>query len=200
MLTLYHAPNTRSVKVRWLLEEMGINYRLETRELQLGGGFHSQNVPGGKFPAVTDGDVVMNESAAIMEYILDRYGPAGLAPARDSSGWPLFLQWLHYAESTAFPVFQNIAFHSFQLAESMRAPVVVANETPWAKDILKHIDQQLAAGGYLLGSRFSAADIQLGFAVFMAQRIGLVDGYSHVAAWLQRLQQRPALARALAEP
>lgn len=195
-MKLYHAPNTRSLKVLWLLEELGVDYELERCSLSIGGGFHSQPIPGGKFPAFEDGGVVMNESGAIIEYILDRYDNNQLAPSRASSDWPMFLTWLHYAESTAFPVFQNVAFHTVQLAEELRAPIVAKTETPWAHDILNHINSALKGNTYILGRRFTAADIQLGFAVFMAKRLHLIDQHSNVASWVSRLERRPALQRA----
>lgn len=197
-MKLHHAQGTRSVKVLWLLEELDLDYELERHELALGGGFHSQNIPGGKFPAFEDGHVVMNESGAILEYVLERYGKGALAPDRKSPAWPQFLKWLHYAEATAFPVFQNIAFHTFQLSVEKRAPIVVETETPWAHDILNHIDKSLAGRDYLLGDAFGAADIQMGFAVFMAQRLDLLKPHENVQAWLDRLARRPALQTALA--
>ncbi len=77
-MKLYHARNTRSVKIVWLLEELSIDYDLDRCELARGGGFHSQSIPGGKFPAFEDDGIVMNESGAIIEYILDRYGNGAL--------------------------------------------------------------------------------------------------------------------------
>lgn len=195
-MKLYHAPNTRSLKILWLLEELGLDYELDKRELDRGGGFHSQTIPGGKFPAFEDGPVVMNESGAIMEYILDRYDDGSLAPRRTSPEWPAFLTWLHYAESTAFPVFQNVGFHTFLLPEAQRAGVVAETETPWAHDILNHIDGALVGREYLLGDRFGAADIQLGFATFLAKRLNLLEQHPEVASWLSRLEARPALRRA----
>lgn len=196
-MKLYHAKNTRSVKILWLLEELHIDYDIKRCELSRGGGFHSQSVPGGKFPALEDGDIVMNESGAIVEYILDCYGNGALAPDRSSPLWPQFLAWLHYAESTAFPVFQNVAFHTFQLPEEQRAPVVVKTETPWAHDILSHVNKSLTGRDYLLGDQFTAADIQMGFAFFMAKRLGLVTEYSNVTRWLAQLERRPSLQKSL---
>jgi glutathione S-transferase len=197
MVTLFHSPETRSIKVRWLLEELGIEYRLEERKLERGAPMHSQDVPGGKFPAIRDGDVEMIESGAIVEYLLDRYGDGRLSPPRESPQWAKFLQWMYYAEGTAFPPLQNLLAHTSQLPEAQRSPVVVATETPWAHGILRFVDDALEGRSYLLGEEFSAADIMMGFSVFFAQQLDLLSDYENIGPWLARLQKRPALHRAL---
>ena len=197
MITLFHAKNTRSLRVRWLLEELGVEYRLEERALKLGGGTHSQDTPGGKFPAIRDGAVDMIESGAILEYVLDRYGTGRLSPRRESPEWADHLQWVHFAEGTAFPPLQNVAAHTFQLPEPQRAQVVVETETPWVHGVLRFVDDALEGRSYLLGDDFMAADIMLGFSIFMAQRLELLSDYPNIRSWLERLQERPALHRAL---
>ena len=102
MLTLYYAPRTRAVRVRWLLEELGVPHELRRVPfVPPTGGFFSQATPLGKFPVLVDGDVTIFESGAIVEYVLERYGQGRLAPAAGSPLRGPFLQWLHFAEATA---------------------------------------------------------------------------------------------------
>jgi glutathione S-transferase len=104
MIKLYFAPRTRAVRIAWLLEELGLPYELVRGEfLPPAKRFFSQTTPSGKYPTIEDGDVTMCESGAIVEYILERYGDGRLAPAPGTPQRAAFLQWLHFAESTAFP-------------------------------------------------------------------------------------------------
>jgi glutathione S-transferase len=104
VIKLYFAPRTRSVRILWLLEELDLPYELERVEFQPPATkFFAQSAPLGKLPTIEDGDVVMCESGAIVEYILERYGEGRLAPPVGSRDRPAFLQWLHFSESTAFP-------------------------------------------------------------------------------------------------
>src|SRR5262245_58438734 len=102
MIKLYFAPRTRSVRVRWLLEELGIPHDLERVEFIDPTKPFAQRTPLGKFPVIEDGDVTLCESGAIIEYILERYGNGRLAPAIGSPLRGEFLQWMHFAEGTAF--------------------------------------------------------------------------------------------------
>ena len=103
MLKVYYAPRTRAVRVIWLLEELGLPYSLARVEfMPTTREFFIQKSPLGKLPKLEDGDVVICESDAIVEYILERHGAGRLAPAIGSPNRPALLQWLHFAESTAF--------------------------------------------------------------------------------------------------
>lgn len=124
MLALYFAPRTRSVRVRWLLEELGLPHEL--RRVPFApptGGFFSQSTPLGKFPVLEDDEVTISESGAIVEYVLERYGGGRLAPRPGSPARGLFLQWLHFAEATAFPPLGTIVWHTLykQDAQGCRA-------------------------------------------------------------------------------
>ena len=104
-MKLYHSPRTRSVRIYWLLEELGVPYELEVVDFTLPVSPprpFAQRSPFGKFPAFVDGDVAMFESGAILEYVLERYGKGRLAPAPGTPQRAAFLQWVHFAEATAF--------------------------------------------------------------------------------------------------
>ena len=196
LIKLYHCKGTRSIRIYWLLEELGIPFELCEMQMRITGRTHTQPVPGGKFPAIEDGNVVMSESGAIVEYILDRYGEGRLQPARESAQWGEFLQWLHFAEGTAFPNLQNVAFHSHQLPPDKRVQAVIDLEMPFVEGMLDRVNQALAGRSYLLGAEFSAADIMLGFSLFLAKRLRLLGPYPNIAGWLERLEARPALQKA----
>src|ERR1041384_1272784 len=112
MIKLYHAPFTRSIRVLWLLEELGVPYELERVAFQPPKHPFSQPTPYGKVPAIADGDVEMIESGAIVEYGPERYGKGKLAPAPGSPERGPFLQWLHFAEATALPPVGDIVRHT----------------------------------------------------------------------------------------
>jgi glutathione S-transferase len=112
VIALWFAPRTRAVRVRWLLEELGVPYELRRVEFQRPERAFSQHTPLGKLPVIEDDGVVICESGAIVEYVLERYGEGRLAPSIGSSLRGPFLQWMHFAEATAFPPLGVIVWHA----------------------------------------------------------------------------------------
>ncbi len=199
MIKLYHALGTRSVRVRWLLEELGVEYELvqvtfrPTRD-----SFFIQDTPTGKIPTVVDGDVVMAESGAMIEYILDRHGQGRFVPNRDSPLWPKYLQWLHFAEATAFPPIGMLAWLTVYREDAAQHPALINDAMHRARTTLQQVENALAAHDYLLGEDFTAADVMMGFTVLAAQRLNVLDSnFNRLHGYLQRLLARPALQRAL---
>lgn len=201
MINLYHSPRTRSVRIYWLLEELGVPYQLETLAFTpdaLKGPEYLKVHPLGKLPAIQDGDVTMFESGAILEYILEQYGNGRLAPAPGSAARAAFLQWVHFAEATATPPLADIAQHMLFKPEAERIPAVIADAQARVAVVLGALEQALAGKQYLLGSEFSAADIMMGYSLLLVKWFGLLTPeYPNVTAYLARLQQRPALQKAL---
>jgi glutathione S-transferase len=163
MIKLYHAPLSRSARIYWLLEELGLRYELETVEFTPPTKPFAQRAPLGKFPTIEDGEVTMFESGAILEYILERYGEGRLAPAPDTPLRAAFLQWVHFAEATAFPPLGQIAWNLVFKPEAERNPEVVAESRAMATAALGVLEEALRGRDHLLGSEFSAADIMLGY-------------------------------------
>jgi glutathione S-transferase len=194
MIVLYHAPRTRSVRIHWLLEELGIPYRLEVVEfVPPGSGPFAQRTPFGKLPAIEDGDVKMFESGAIVEYILDRYGRGRLAPAPGTSARGPYLQWIHFAEATAFPPIGNLAWHMMFRQDADQLPGAMADYRGWALGALDVLERALAGKDYLLGGELSGADIMMGYTVICMKWLGLLDErHPNVAGYLARLGERPA--------
>jgi len=197
MIRLYFAPRTRAVRVRWLLEELGLPYELERVEFNLPQRVFSQNTPMGKLPVIEDGDVTICESGAILEYILERYGDGRLAPPIGSPLRGPFLQWVHFAEATAFPPIGVIVWHTLYRGDAGEIPGVIASARDRARGGFAFVEQALAGKRYLLGDEFSAADIMMGFTLVAARTLGVLDeSYPGITAYLARLEARPALRRA----
>jgi glutathione S-transferase len=197
MITLYFAPRTRAVRVRWLLEELGLPYRLERVTFQVPTNAFAQATPLGKIPVIEDDGVVICESGAIVEYILERYGEGRLAPPIGSPLRGPFLQWVHFAEATAFPPLGVIVWHTLYQGDAAAIPTVMASARERALASFALVERALGDGPYLLGAEFSAADVMMGFTLLAARLLGVLDG-SHPAllAYLTRLESRPAFQRA----
>lgn len=203
--TLFHAPNSRSVRPRWALEEMGLPYRLERVEFTRGdvGGeaFRAIN-PLQKVPAFKDGDTVILESLAIVEYLITRYGPTPLAVAPDESDYGRYLEWMHFGEATMAMAVNLTLAHTVLLPEAHRDPKVAA----WARNQVDHqlaaLDKRGLADGraYLAADRFTAADISLGYMLFLLKIVKQFDGAPDgVRAYFDRLRERPAWVAASAD-
>src|SRR5262245_54351832 len=197
MIKLYFAPRTRAVRVRWLLEELGLPHELRRVAFNRPDRVFSQETPLGKFPVIEDGDVTICESGAIVEYILERYGEGRLAPAIGSPLRGEFLQWIHFAEGTAFPPLGVIVWHTLYEGNAAEIPDVIASARRRALGALDFLERALAGKTYLLGSEFSAADIMMGFTLAAARVLGVLDErYPALTGYLARLESRPAFQRA----
>jgi glutathione S-transferase len=198
MLKLYHSPRTRSVRIYWLLEELGLPYELQVVEFTPPAGkTFAQQTPFGKLPALRDGDLEMFESGAILEYLLERYGQGRLAPAPGTAERGPFFQWIHFAEATAFPPLGNMAWHTMFRRDADTMPNAMADYRTWAVGALDVLEHALAGKSYLLGAEFSGADIMMGYTVQVAKWFGMLgDAYPNLNAYLTRLQARPAFQKA----
>jgi glutathione S-transferase len=199
-MKLWYAPRTRAVRVRWLLEELDVPYELERVAFRpTTGRFFIQDTPTGKIPTLADGEVVMAESGAIVEYILERHGEGRLAPPPGSDDRARFLQWLHFAESTAFPPIGTYVWLTVYRADAADHPGLVTDARSRIQGTLQQVELVLARAPYLLGEEFTAADIMMGFTVMAARMLGVLgDDFPALNAYVERLERRPALQRALA--
>jgi glutathione S-transferase len=199
MIKLYHAPMSRSIRIHWLLEELGIPYQLQTVEFQIPNLPFSQLTPLKKLPVLEDGDVMMLESGAILEYLLERYGGGRFAPPVGSAQRAAYLQWLHFAEATAFPPLGEIVRNTMFKPEAERIPAVVEDARARARVTFDVVERHLADKRYLLGAEFSGADMMMGFTLLAAKRLGVLDDtFPNLGAYLGRLLARPALKKVLA--
>ena len=198
MIKLYQAPRTRSLRVLWLLEELGLPFELVTIEYQPPATPFAQQTPSGKFPTLEDGATVMFESGAIVEYLLECYGQGRLGPRAGEPERGVFLQWLHFAEATLLPPLVEILRHTLLKPEAERIPAVVADAKIRAAVTLEVLERRLQDREYLLGTDyFTAADIMMGYGVQWAAAMGLLANSPNLRAYHERLSSRRALKKAL---
>jgi glutathione S-transferase len=200
-MKIYFAPDTRAVRIVWLCEELGLDYELETFQL----GDPAMRAPDylavnplGRVPTLEDGDVTLSESGAIVEYILARHGGGQLVPETSSPDFAPYLQWLHFAEGMLMPPVNVIVVETILLPAERRNQVNVDRATKLLTRMVGVVDQHLEGREYLAGS-FSGADIMTGHACTVAARLGAdISDKPNVAAYIERLNARPALQRARA--
>ena len=199
MITLYHVPFSRSLRVRWLLEELGLGYRLEPRSFaQLKSPEHLALHPLGKVPVLRDGELVLFESGAILQHLLERYGDGRLEPKPGTPERSLHWQWFHYAEASVMPPLGLIVRHTALLPEAERIPAVADFARRGAADALGVVERALVGRSWLL-PEFGAADVMMGYSVKLASFLGLVgEATPQLRAYLARCEERPAWRRAVA--
>jgi glutathione S-transferase len=199
VITLYHVPLSRSLRVRWLLEELGLPHELVTRSFaDLKRPEHLALHPLGKVPVLRDGDLVLHESGAILQHLLERYGAGRLEPKPGTPERALFWQWFHYAEATLTPPLGLIVRHTALLPEAERIPAVVDFARQTAGDVFAVVERALAGQAWLL-SEFGAADVMLGYSVKLASLLRVVgEAQPNLRAYLGRCEERLAWRRAAA--
>src|SRR5690606_27974191 len=161
MLKVYHAQNTRSVRIVWLCEELGIPYELKTLKFapeDLQSETYLAIHPLGKVPSIDDDGLILNESGAIAQYLLAKHGKGRLEPKPGTDEFGKYLHWFHFAEATFMGPLGNIAQHSYIRPEDQRIPQVAAEAAEGAKKILGILDRELADKDYICGTEFTAAD------------------------------------------
>jgi glutathione S-transferase len=200
-MKVHHAPNTRSVRAIWLLEELGLPYDVQEYKL----GDRSMRAPDylkihpmGRVPALEDADVTIFESGAIVEYVLARYGEERMQPSVNSPYFPMYLQWLHYAEGMIMPPVNVIVVETILLPADRRNDVNVSRATKLLGQMLGAVDAHMKGRDYLAGE-FSGADIMTGHACTVAKRLGAdTTDKPDLEAYIERCNARPAMQRAWA--
>ena len=198
MLKLYCAPLTRSNRILWLLKELALPHTLECVAFNAGTG--RQPTPSGLFPVIEDGGVVVAESGAIVEYLLERYGEGRLAPPVGSPDRGRYLEWPHAVEATIAPpinVFVGLSRYRDD-AEKNRDVIEIFRSSAQAK--FDRVEAALGDDAYIVGGAFTAADVMLGFTLWSARMLWLLTpAHPRTTAYVARLTARPAFAEALAE-
>jgi len=197
MIELWHCPDTRSFRVLWALEELGIPYDLHLLPFppRARAPEYLQVNPLGTIPAMRDGETFMTESAAIVQYLATRYAPNDLIVSMDDVAFGAWLNWLYFGEATlTFP--QTLVLRYRQL-EPGRAEQVADDYARWFMSRLRHVDRALRSNAWLCAGRFSAADISVGYALLLANFLELSDRFSPaVADYWSRLNTRRAFQAA----
>ena len=213
MITVHHLNNSRSQRVLWLLEELGLPYEIRKYErdpkTMLAPASLRQVHPLGKSPVITDDGVTVAESGAIVEYLIERYGNGRLAPAIGTPERLRWRYWLHFAEGSAMPplllklIFDRIPqspmpFFARPIARAISAKVLATMVEPNLKRQLDFMEGELGRSAWFAGDEFSAADIQMSFPVeAAAMRAGLDASRPKLMAFLKRIHARPAYRQAL---
>ncbi|WP_044559933.1 glutathione S-transferase family protein [Azospirillum sp. B4] len=200
MIRVFGGGTSRSLRVTWLMEEMGLPYRLRPVDLLAGGGdaeFLAVN-PAGFIPVIQDGDVTMAESIAIMEYLIARYGPTPLAPDPRDPAFPLYQQFLHLGEAGLAASIYFVGGSRHFAPESQRGNWTAGQALGVFNSRLGLVTRQLARTPYVAGEKFTAADISVAYALDLAQRFGGVVLGEVERAYLARANGRDAYKRALA--
>jgi glutathione S-transferase len=203
MLTLYHSAQSRSVRPRWLLEELGVPYEIVRLNLQAGDARKPEYLkinPNGAVPALVDDGVKLFESAAICEYLADKFPEKRLAPALGTPARGYYYQWIHFGMSTLEPPLITIFLHTVMKPEAERIPQLVAPAREQLRGSLAVLDQALAGRTFVVGDELTSADVVVGSTLAWAQMIGLLDASTPAtAAYMGRLMGRPAFQRAMAD-
>ena len=198
MLKIYHAPRTRSIRLLWLLEELGLPYTIEKVAFTPKPQPFTQATPFGKVPALEDGEVKMFESGAMVEYLLERYGNGRLAPASGHADRPAYLQWLHFSESTAFAPVSVVVWMKIYRQDAEQNAALIADAQVRAAVAFDFLEKHMGELDYLLPSGFSAADIMMGFTLNAARTFGIIDEkFAKLNVYSKRLAARPALLKAM---
>lgn len=211
MITVHHLENSRSQRVLWLLEELGLPYQIKRYardpKTSLAPPELKQVHPLGKSPVITDGELTIAESGAIVEYLLERYGNGHLLPAAGTPEHLRYRYWLHYAEGTLMPLLvMSLIFNRVERAPWPVRPVAKAIAGQVRKNYLgpnleanlRYVEQELSQRPWLAGAEMTGADIQMSFPLEAAAlRAGAGAQRPATQAFLDRIQARPAYQRAL---
>jgi len=213
MIIVHHLNNSRSQRVLWLLEELGMPYEVKryerNRETMLAPPALRSVHPLGKSPVIVDEVTTVAESGAIIEYLVGRYDQGRLAPPAATQERLRFAYWLHYAEGSAMPplllslVFNRVRnapapFFVRPIARAIADKVMSSFVTPQIDLHLDYVEGELARRAWFAGDDFSAADIQMSFPLEAAEARGHIAGRRpKIAAFLERIHARPAYRRAL---
>lgn len=214
MITLHHLEHSRSQRILWMLEELGVEYRIKRYKrdpkTELAPKSLAKVHPLGKSPVLTDGERTLAESAVILEYLARSYGGGAWAPALDGPDYWPFQYWMHYAEASLMPpLLLKLVF------SKLREPPVPFLLRPITSRIADqvdqnftdrqiethfgHVDRHLSDHEWFAGAKISAADVQMSFPLEAAMSRGTVEraDYPSITLWLQRIHARPAYLRAL---
>jgi glutathione S-transferase len=200
MLTVHHLNESRSQRIVWLLEELGVPYEIATytrnTQTRLAPPELKAIHPLGKSPVITDGDRTVHETGAIIDYIIRHHGKGRLQPDPKSADYDVYVQWLHYGEGSAMlPLLLNMYVGRLKEAGAPLHPRIeseIANH-------LGYVDGALKGREFFVGDGLTGADIQMSFVAEVARAQGKLASYPNFNTWLDRIHERPAWKVALEE-
>jgi glutathione S-transferase len=199
MLQLYFAPLTRSIRIKWLLEELGVDHEIHLRRFEPRAYGAGQDTPSGRFPVLCDGETTLSESGAIVQYVLEKFGNGRLEPPIGSPQRAAYLQWFHYAEGSAAPPINQIVGLTVYGDDADKYAELVASARQSADRMLDKVESAIAGHAFLVGDTFSAADIMMGFTLWSARMLKILGPrHPETLRYVGELKARPALAKTLA--
>ena len=201
MLQLFGYPNSRSTRITWLFEELGLEYQFKLVDFSKGENFSADYLainPGGKLPAIKDGDFVMTESGAIITYFSEAFSDKGLIPAVGTPGRAAYEQWSYFAISELEQPLWTMGKHKFALPAEHRVKDVLKTAEWEFQKALSIFSQGLGEKPYILGDDFQSVDILLGQTLLWAAAFKQEIAQENLQAYIERLQSREALERAQA--
>jgi glutathione S-transferase len=198
MLTLHHLNDSRSQRILWLLEELAVPYEMKRYQRDAQTRLAPPELkaihPLGKSPIITDGEIRIAESGAIVDYIIRRYGKGAMMPPIGSAEYEAYNEWLHYSEGSAMlPLMLNLYVGRLKEAGSPLHPRIdseIANH-------LGYVDGALQGREFFAGNALTGADIQMSFVGDMAKVFDKLGPYPNLSAWLSRMHARPAFQRSI---
>lgn len=198
MIVVHHLNDSRSQRILWLLEELGLPYEIKpyqrNAQTRLAPPELQKVHPLGKSPVITDGNKTIIESGAIIDYIIRRHGGGRLQPAPETPAYDEYQQWMHYAEGSAMlPLMLNL--YVLRLGDA-GAPLMPRVDGEIANH-LSYIDGALKGRQFLVGDKLTGADVQMSFVGEVAGAFGKRAQYPNLDAWTKRLHDRPAYKKAL---
>jgi glutathione S-transferase len=201
-MKLYHCKGSRSTRVLWMLEELDLDYELETLPFDpkaLQSVDYLELNPFGKVPVLVDDAVTMFESVAIIQYLLEHYADGRLEPPRKSPEYGRFLQWLHFGEATLMGPVTQVALHSMLLPEAERQPAFAEAGKRSFQHYARTLESSLEGQTHLVDDFFSAADIVVGYTLHVASQCGVLPAQcANLVAYYERLAARAAFKKAFA--
>ena len=201
MITICHLSTSRSERIVWLMEELGLEYEVERFQREPSGAAPDalrEVHPLGKAPVIRDGDVVLAESGAIVDYVVHRYGDDSLAVPPAAPAYARYLYWFHFAEGSLMSLLL-MALLLTRVPEATASPAGVRVQARM-KQMLSFVDAELGDGPWFVGETFTAADIMMTFP-FTTMRLFLdydLAPYPNIVAYLKRIESRPAYRKAMA--
>ncbi|MEH6548001.1 MAG: glutathione S-transferase [Sneathiella sp.] len=198
MITIHHLNDSRSQRILWLLEELGLDYEIVGYERDATTRLAPPELnaihPLGKSPVLTDGDLLIHESGAITEYLIRQYGNGKLAPAMDTAEFVNYQEWVHYAEGSAMlPLLLRL--YTARLGDAAE-PLMPRIDS----ETINHfsfMNDQMAGKDFFVGSELTGADIMMSFPLEAAKARGALDLLPNLKSFVDRIQARPAYLSAL---
>jgi glutathione S-transferase len=203
-ITLYYAPMTRAIRPRWVMEEMGIGYTLERPDFKhgnVGGDAFKAVNPMQKIPAMRDGDTLMLESLAMMQYLAGKYGPTDLVVSPDEPDYARYLEWLHFGEASMVMANSLMLAHNMLLPEDKRNPGLAR----WAKSEFDKQARLISSRGldgrqWLAGDRLTLADMSIVYILLLVKLVKQFDDVpEELKAYFKRVTALDSWKRATAD-